>query len=171
MTTCMHDISSYRSLIPITKPGYNPGFCSNTVPILTVRSAGFDSLCIQQKIIFEYCGIIVHKNDACIIRGHKFLPSSIKRNMNYFNSLRGDEQTDPPREWNIQPTQVQLKPRTSPPKTSPVVLPIMVSLTHHAVYNGVVDVYPSEYLFEYTSNSVPYPDTTPIKSIDDNEMY
>ena len=31
-------------------------------------------------------------------------------------------------------------------------------------------VYPSEYPFKYTSNSVPNTDTTPIKSIDDDEM-
>ena len=43
-------------------------------------------------------------------------------------------------------------------------------LNNHVVDNGDVEVYPSEYQFLSNSYSVPYPDTTPIKSIDDNEM-
>ena len=44
-------------------------------------------------------------------------------------------------------------------------------LNHRAVDNGDVEVYPSEYPFEHNSDYVPDPYTTPIKSIDDYEMY
>ena len=40
-----------------------------------------------QKSICKCCGNIVHKDDACIIRGPKFLPPSLRRNMNQFNDL------------------------------------------------------------------------------------
>ena len=43
-------------------------------------------------------------------------------------------------------------------------------LNHHAIDNGDVEVQPSEFLFESNSESVPYSDTTPIKSIYDYEM-
>ena len=49
-------------------------------------------------------------------------------------------------------------------------LSIMGILNHHAVDNVDVEFYPSEHPFESTYESVPDPDTTPIKSIDDNEM-
>ena len=48
------------------------------------------ALHMRQKIICEYCGIIGHKADACIIRGPKFLPPSLKRKMNQFNALHGE---------------------------------------------------------------------------------
>ena len=51
-----------------------------------------------------------------------------------------------------------------------MVLDIMGRLNHNAVDNIDFEVYPSEYTFEYTSDSVPDPDTTTIKSIDDDEM-
>ena len=41
---------------------------------------------------------------------------------------------------------------------------------HPAINNGDVEVHPSEYPFECTSEYVTYPDKTPIKSIDDDEM-
>ena len=43
-------------------------------------------------------------------------------------------------------------------------------LNHHAVDNGDVEVYPSEYPPEYTSDYVPDMDNTPIKYIDDDEL-
>ena len=43
-------------------------------------------------------------------------------------------------------------------------------LNHHVIDNGDVEVHPSEYPFESTSESVPGADTTMIKSIDDDEM-
>ena len=46
----------------------------------------------------------------------------------------------------------------------------MGRLNHHAVDNGDVKVYPLEYPFESTSDYITTPDTTPIKSIDDNEI-
>ena len=51
-----------------------------------------------------------------------------------------------------------------------MVLDITGRLNHHSIDNGDVEVYPSEYPFEYTSDSIPDPDTTLIKSIDDDEM-
>ena len=43
-----------------------------------------------QKSICECCVIIGHKADACIIRGPKFLPPSLRIKMNQFNALHGD---------------------------------------------------------------------------------
>ena len=43
-------------------------------------------------------------------------------------------------------------------------------LNRHSIDNGGVDVYPLYYIFYHTSESVPDLDTTPIKSIDDDEM-
>ena len=42
-------------------------------------------------------------------------------------------------------------------------------LNHHSIDNGDVEFHPSEFPFEPNSESVPDPDTTPIKSIDDYE--
>ena len=43
-------------------------------------------------------------------------------------------------------------------------------LNHHAIDHCGVEVNPSKFLVEYNSESVPYPYTTPIKLIDDDEM-
>ena len=42
-------------------------------------------------------------------------------------------------------------------------------LNHHSIDNGDVEFHPLEFPFESNSESVPDPDTTPIKSIDDDE--
>ena len=76
---------------------------------------------MREKIICECCGRIGHKADACIIHGPKFLPPSLRRNMNQFNELHGDETKEPPREWNSQPPESHFKSRTSPSRTNPVV--------------------------------------------------
>ena len=123
-----------------------------------------------QKSICEYCGRIRHKADSCIICGPKFLPPSLRRNMNQFNSLHGDEPNEPPREWSSQPPEAHFKSRTSTSNTSPVVSAIMGRLNHHAIDNGDVKVPTSEFPVEFNSESVPDSDTTPIKSIDDDEM-
>ena len=98
------------------------------------------ALHVRQKIIFECCGSIGHKANACIIHGPRLIPSSLRIKMNKFNTLHGGETADPPRECNIQPTVSPLKYRTSPPKTSPVVSDIMDRLNHHVVDDGDVDV-------------------------------
>ena len=90
--------------------------------------------------------------------------------MNQLNTLNDDEKNDTPREWNILPPAINVKSRTSPPKTSPVVSAIMGRLNYHYVDNDNAGVYPSEYPFEYTSSFVPYPGNTLIKLIDDNEI-
>ena len=84
--------------------------------------------------------------------------------MNHFNALRGDEPNEPPILWNIEPTAAH------PPKTSPVISVIMGRLNHHAIDKVYVEVQPSGFPVEYKSESVPDPDTTSIKSIDDDEM-
>ena len=43
-------------------------------------------------------------------------------------------------------------------------------LNHRAIDNGDVEVHPYEFTFESNPESVPDPDITPIKSIDDDEM-
>ena len=47
---------------------------------------------------------------------------------------------------------------------------IMGRLNNHAIHNGDVEVQPSEFPVEFNSGYVTDPDTTPIKSIDDDEM-
>ena len=61
--------------------------------------------------------------------------------------IHGDEPNDPPREWNIQPTEANFKPRTYPPKTSTVVSYIMERLNNHDIANGDADVKPSRFPF------------------------
>ena len=55
------------------------------------------ALRMRQKIICECCGRIGNKSYACIIRGPKFLPPSLRRKMNQFNALHGDKPKEPPR--------------------------------------------------------------------------
>ena len=90
--------------------------------------------------------------------------------MNQSNALHSGEPTDPPREWNIQHPAAHFKSRTSPPKTIPVVSAIMGRLNHHTIDNGDVEVHPSYFPVESNSESVIDSYTTPIKSIDDDEM-
>ena len=68
--------------------------------------------------------------------------------MNQVDALCGDESNEPPRECDIQPPASHLKSRTSPHKTSPVVLAIMGRLNHHSIDNGDAEVHPSEFPFE-----------------------
>ena len=106
---------------------------------------------MRQKRIFEFCGKIGHKADTFIIRGPKFLPPSLRRKMNNFNALHGDEPKEPPREWNSQPPETHFKSRTPPSKTNPVISVIMGRLNHHAIDNGDVKIHTSE--FPADSNS------------------
>ena len=46
----------------------------------------------------------------------------------------------------------------------------MGRLNHHVIDNGDVEVHPSEFPVDFKSESVPDPETTTIKLIDDNEM-
>ena len=88
--------------------------------------------------------------------------------MNHLNALNGEEPNEPPRYWNSQPPEAHFKSRTSTPNTRPVVSAIVGRLNHHAMDNGDVEIHPSEFPVEFNSESVPDPDTTPIKSIDDD---
>ena len=82
--------------------------------------------------------MIGHKADYCIIRGPKFLLSSLIIKINQSNTIHGEEKNDPLREWNIQPPAAHFKFSNSPTKTSPVVSDIMVRLNHHTIdYGGV----------------------------------
>ena len=123
------------------------------------------------KIICECYGRIVHKADACIIRGPKLISPSLNRNMNKFNFLHGEEPTDPPRQWNIQHTPANFKYITSTTKTIPVVSSFMGRINHNAIDNGDIEVLPSGFPVESNSESVTYTETTPTKSIDDDEIY
>ena len=57
-------------------------------------------LCIRYNIICECFGRIGNMADACIIRGPKIFPPSLRRNMNQLNDCHGNEPTEPPRDWN-----------------------------------------------------------------------
>ena len=59
---------------------------------------------------------------------------------------------------------------TTPPKTSPVVSDIMGILNNHSIDNGDVEVHHSEFTVKSNLESVPDPDTTKTKSVDNNEM-
>ena len=62
----------------------------------------------------------------------------LRRKMNQFNTLHGEEPTEPPQDWNRQYPAAHLKYRTYPPKTNPLVSAIMGRLNHHAIGNGNV---------------------------------
>ena len=128
------------------------------------------ALCMRQKIICEFCGRIGHKADACIIHGPKFLPPSLRRKTNQFNTIHCDKPEEQPREWNSQPPSAHFKSRSSPSINNPVISDIMGKLNHHAIYNSDVKIPTSDVPVESNYDSVPDPDTTPIKSIDDDEM-
>ena len=93
-----------------------------------------------------------------------FLPS-LRRNINQFNTIHGDKSKEPPRERNSQPPAAHFKSRASPSKTNPLISAIMGRLNHHAIDNGYVRITTSEFPVESDSESVPDPDTNPIKSI------
>ena len=94
----------------------------------------------RQKSICECCGRIGHKADACIIRGPKFLPPSLRKKINQFNSLQGDETKEPPRERNSQYPEAHFKYRSSASITNPVISAIMGKLNHHAIDNSDVKI-------------------------------
>ena len=81
-----------------------------------------------------------------------------------------DETNEPPGEWNSQTPADHFKSRTSPSKTNPVISSTMGILNHHAIDNGDVKVPTSDFPVEFNYESVSDPETTPIKSIDDNKM-
>ena len=87
--------------------------------------------------------------------------------MNQFNELHGEEPKEPSREWNSQPPAYHFKYRSSPSRTNPVVSAITGILNHNAIDNGDIN---SDVPVESSYDSVPYPDTTTIKSIDDDKM-
>ena len=113
--------------------------------------------------------MIVHKADACIIRGPKFLLPSLIINMDQFNAFHGEETNELPREWNNQPPEYQLKSKTSTLNTSPMVSSIRGVFNHHAVDNGDVEFYTSDYPLKSTYDSITDPDTAPTNSIDDDK--
>ena len=90
--------------------------------------------------------------------------------MNQFNALHGDEPDEPPRECNRQPPAAHFKYSTFTSKTNPVVSDIMGRLNYNTIDNGGVKVTTSQFTVQFNSESVPDPDTTPIKSIYGDEM-
>ena len=79
----------------------------------------FNAYIIGRKNIISECyGRIGHKYDSCIICGRRFLPLIIRRKMNQFNALHGDNPTEPPQEWNNQPPAAHFKYIASAPKLS-----------------------------------------------------
>ena len=121
-------------------------------------------------MICKLYGRIGHKAYSCIIHGTKCPPPSIRIKTNQLNHLHGDEPTDKPIEWNIQPPEAHFKSRISPPQTSLVVSAIMGIINNHAIDNGYVEVLPSYFPVESNSESVTDSDTTPIISIDYDKM-
>ena len=75
---------------------HNFGLSSSTNNDAATLQTVIAALHIRKNIIRKLCGCIGHKADA-YIRGPKFLPPSLIRNMNKFSTLNGDEQTETPR--------------------------------------------------------------------------
>ena len=98
---------------------FGPSSSSNN-DTATLQPVNSD-LRMRQKSIFEFCGRIGHKSDACIISGPKLLPTSLRRKINKFNALHGDEPKEPPIEWNSQAPSDHFKYRSSPPITNPAI--------------------------------------------------
>ena len=128
----IHGIYRYLEMIgaptTLTNSGHSshhfgPSSSSNN-DAATIQSV-ISALRMRQKIICECCGRIGHKANACIIRGSKFLPSSLRIKMNKFNALHGGEPKEPPREWNSQPPAAHLKSRSSSSRTNPMVSAIL----------------------------------------------
>ena len=92
----------------------------------------------RQKIILKWCGRTGHKADVCIIRGPRFLPPSLWKKMDQFNTLHVEEPNEPTRECNIQPPAVYIKSQTSSPKIIPVISSKMGRLNHHYIGNDDV---------------------------------
>ena len=93
----IHGIYLYLEMIGSTTPLATSGQRSHNFSALSsVNNDGASlqpiiaDLCMRPKSICECCIRIVHKTDACIIRGPKFLPPSLQRNMNQSNALHGD---------------------------------------------------------------------------------
>ena len=76
---------------------YHFGTSSSTKNEKTLQPA-VAYLCVQHKVVCELCGRIGHKADACTFCGPNFLPPSPRINVNYFNTIHGNEQTDTQRE-------------------------------------------------------------------------
>ena len=125
------------------------------------------ALRMRQKSICECFGRIGHKYYTCIICGPKLLSPSLRRKTNNFNALNDEETNEPPRQWSRKTAAAHFKSRTSPPNTSPVVSAIMGKLNHRSIDNGDIT---SDVPVASSYDSIPDPDTNPIKSIDDDEM-
>ena len=128
----MHSIYRYLEMIgaptTLTTSGHRYHHFGSSLSInndATTLQPVIAALRMRQKIMCECCGRIGHKADSCIIRGPKFLPPSLRRKMNPFNALHGDEPKEPPRECNSQPPTAHFKSRSSPSRTNPVVSAIM----------------------------------------------
>ena len=94
----IHRIYHYLELNEYPETFTTPFQCSRHFsPLYSINNDAetimpvISDLRMTQKIICECCGIIEHKADACIIRGPKFLSPSLRRNINQFNTLHGDE--------------------------------------------------------------------------------
>ena len=114
-------IGSPKTLTTSDQRSHNFGPSSTINNDTATLQSFIAALLMRQNGICEWYGRIGHKVYACIIRVPKLLPPIFRININQFNTFHGDEPTETPREWNIQPTPDQFKPRTSPPKNSPVV--------------------------------------------------
>ena len=173
----IHGIYRYLETIGATTTLTTSGQCSHRFSPSSTSNKNAETLhpfiaalCMRQKSICEWCGRIGHKVDSFIIRGPKFLPPSLRRNMNQFNALHGDKPNEPPREWNSQLPAACLKFRNSPSRTNPVISDIIGKLNHRAIDNGDVKILTSYFPVESNYKSVPDPDTTPNQSIDDYEL-
>ena len=99
-----------------------------------------------------------------------FLVPNLRRKINKFNAHHDEKPKEPPIEWSSQPPAYHLKSTTSPSRTNPLISDIIGELNHHAIDNGDVKIPTSDFPVESNYESVTDPDTTPIKSIDYDEI-
>ena len=139
------------------------GLSSSTNNDTASLQPGIAALRTRQKIICECCGRIGHKYYACIFCGLKFLLPSLRRKMNQFNDIYGDEPNELPLGWIYQPPAAHFNSSTSTPNTISVVTAITGRLKQRAINNGDVRAHTSYFLVKFNSESVPDIDTTSIK--------
>ena len=94
----IHGIYRYLEMIGAPTKLTTSGHCSHHFGSssssnndATTLQPVIEALRMRQEIICECCGRIGHKAGACIIRCPKFLPPSLRRNMNQFNAIHGDK--------------------------------------------------------------------------------
>ena len=113
-------------------------------------------------IIYECWGLPGQKDDSCIIRNERFLPTGICIKKNQFNTFHADSTNESPNKWNIITPIVHFKSTTSTARNSTkkrygsIVSYIIGKRDHYEVGNGDIELYLSDSMpepYKITINS------------------